>query len=156
MNNYKDKRWIEKRKAILKRDKYQCQECRRYGKLVDATHVHHCWPLEYYPEYKYCSWNLISLCTKCHNKMHDRESHELTTEGLRLKSLRVPPEEKNITPPLCSGHNQFTWGTGGGNISNCAVIFRQRGKAKKLHINRARTRGKFEVKKDIFLNTGKS
>ena len=100
MNNYKDKRWIEKRKAILKRDKYQCQECRRYGKLVDATHVHHCWPLEYYPEYKYCSWNLISLCTKCHNKMHDRESHELTTEGLKLKSLRVPPEEKNITPPL--------------------------------------------------------
>ena len=103
MNNYKDKRWIEKRKAILKRDKYQCQECRRYGKLVDATHVHHCWPLEYYPEYKYCSWNLISLCTKCHNKMHDRESHELTTEGLRLKSLRVPPEEKNITPPSVLG-----------------------------------------------------
>ena len=103
MNNYKDKRWIEKRKAILKRDKYQCQECRRYGKLVDATHVHHCWPLEYYPEYKYCSWNLISLCTKCHNKMHDRESHELTTEGLKLKSLRVPPEEKNITPPSALG-----------------------------------------------------
>ena len=91
MNKYKDSRWIAKRKVILKRDAYQCQECRRYGKIVDASHVHHIWPLEHYPEYKYCSWNLISLCNKCHNKMHDRETHELTAVGKKLKDKFTPP-----------------------------------------------------------------
>ena len=89
---YKDKKWLEKRKAILKRDRYQCQECKRYGKVIDASHVHHVWPLEFYPEYKYSSWNLISLCNRCHNKMHDRDSHELTEEGERLK-LKFSPHE---------------------------------------------------------------
>ena len=89
--NYKDSKWNNKRNAILKRDKYQCQECRRYGKMIDASHVHHIWPVEFYPEYKYSNWNLISLCQKCHNKMHDRDSHELTTEGLRLQSRHTPP-----------------------------------------------------------------
>lgn len=89
--SYKDSKWISKRKAILKRDKYQCQECRRYGKMIDASHVHHIYPVEFFPEYRLCNWNLISLCQKCHNKMHDRESHELTAEGIRLqKRITIP------------------------------------------------------------------
>lgn len=90
--NYKNKKWIEKRRTILKRDEYRCRQCRRYGKLVDAEHVHHIWPVEFYPEYRYCNWNLISLCNKCHNKMHDRKTHELTAEGERLMMIHIPPE----------------------------------------------------------------
>ena len=88
---YKSKAWKTKREAILRRDKYQCQYMKRYGKAMEAQHVHHIFPLEYYPEFRLCSWNLISLSTDAHNRMHDRETHELTAEGQRLleKTARV-------------------------------------------------------------------
>ena len=81
---YKSQAWKTKREAILRRDKYQCQYMKRYGKAREAQHVHHIVPLEYYPEFRLCSWNLISLSTEAHNRMHDRETHELTAEGQRL------------------------------------------------------------------------
>ena len=92
--NYKDKRWQDKRKAILKRDGYMCRECARYGKRIDADHVHHIYPVEFYPEYKMMSWNLISLCRKCHDKMHDRDSHELTTLGKELQRKHPAPQTR--------------------------------------------------------------
>jgi 5-methylcytosine-specific restriction endonuclease McrA len=48
------------------------QECKRYGKRTDANMAHHIYPVEDYPEYDWCDWNLISLCNKCHNEMHSR------------------------------------------------------------------------------------
>lgn len=83
--NYKVKKWENKRERILRRDGYMCQECKRYGKRVSAEHVHHIFPVETYPEYQWEDWNLISLCKKCHNKMHDRDTHELSQEGEKLK-----------------------------------------------------------------------
>lgn len=68
----------------MQRDGYMCQICKRYGKRVEAKHVHHVAPLELYPEHALASWNLISLCMGCHNRMHDRETHELTEEGQKL------------------------------------------------------------------------
>lgn len=53
--------------------------------MTGAHTVHHIFPWEFYPEYTYENWNLISLCKDCHNKMHDRESHKLTEEGERLR-----------------------------------------------------------------------
>lgn len=85
MNEYKDVRWEKKRIVILKRDLYTCQICKRYGRTTAANIVHHIFQVEYYPEYKYCNWNLISLCNKCHNAMHDRDTHQLTKEGIRLQ-----------------------------------------------------------------------
>ena len=41
---YRSKRWKLKREKILKRDKYLCQYFSRYGKLVEAEHVHHIYP----------------------------------------------------------------------------------------------------------------
>lgn len=52
--------------------------------MLEAKHVHHIFPLEWYPEYALCDWNLISLCSAEHNKLHDRETHRLTAAGLRL------------------------------------------------------------------------
>lgn len=81
---YKSKQWERKREHILRRDKYFCQLSLRYGKAIEAKHVHHIFPIEYYPEYRLCDWNLISLCNAQHNKLHDRETHKLTRAGLDL------------------------------------------------------------------------
>ena len=81
---YKSTKWKRKRQSILRRDKYQCQLSRRYGRIVQADTVHHILPREDYPQYQLCDWNLISLSTAEHNKMHDRMTNELTAEGRRL------------------------------------------------------------------------
>ena len=99
---YKSRRWQDKRKAILARDNYTCQWFKRFGKQYEATHVHHIYPLEFYPEYAMCNWNLISLSTKAHNMMHDRETHEITAIGkiLQRKVQREKEEfDKRRTPP---------------------------------------------------------
>ena len=100
---YRTKRWKLKREKILKRDKYLCQYFSRYGKLVEAEHVHHIYPAEFYPEYALCDWNLISLSTKAHNLMHDRDTHELTAEGLKLQKrvqkLREAYDAAHTPPP---------------------------------------------------------
>lgn len=78
---YKNTKWKGKRERILKRDEYVCRECKRYGKNVAASTVHHVIPLDQRPELKYSNDNLISLCSKCHDKMHDRTNNELTKLG---------------------------------------------------------------------------
>lgn len=80
----KQSRWKNLRSKILRRDKYICQYFKRFGKTVEAEHVHHIYPAEIFPEYFYCEWNLISLSAKAHNMMHVRGSHELTEEGIKL------------------------------------------------------------------------
>jgi len=90
---YNTSRWKRKRQHILLRDKYLCQECMRYGKRVDADTVHHVYVADTYPEYAYSDWNLISLCNKCHNAMHDRDNHSLTTKGENLKKKISPPPQ---------------------------------------------------------------
>ena len=82
--NYKSKKWLRLRESILKRDNYLCQESKRYGRIVEATTVHHILPVSDYPQYRYMPWNLISLCAAEHNRMHDRETNELTADGQRL------------------------------------------------------------------------
>lgn len=67
---YKSPRWEKKREHILRRDGYLCQECRRYGKMVPATTVHHIEHLDEHPELAYTDSNLESLCAACHNKAH--------------------------------------------------------------------------------------
>jgi 5-methylcytosine-specific restriction endonuclease McrA len=81
---YKSTKWKTKRTNILKRDNYMCQECKRYGKTTGATTVHHVKPLEFNYDLRLDSNNLISLCSKCHDKMHDRSNNELTNLGKSL------------------------------------------------------------------------
>lgn len=81
---YKTTRWKNLRERILRRDGYMCQITKRYGKLIEANTVHHIFPREYYPEYQWEPWNLISLSTEAHNMMHDRDTDRLTGEGLEL------------------------------------------------------------------------
>ena len=78
---YKSKKWKHKRKQILKRDGYLCQECKRFGKTTEATMVHHITPVEVSPERLWDSRNMVSLCGPCHETMHDRLTDKLTEKG---------------------------------------------------------------------------
>lgn len=81
---YKSARWKKKRELILKRDSYQCQYFKRYGRICQANTVHHIFPRDKYPQYQWENWNLISLSHDAHNRMHYRLSNELTEEGMEL------------------------------------------------------------------------
>ena len=91
MNFYKSTQWKRKRTIVLKRDQYECRECKRYGKSRTATTVHHCYPLLEHPEHRLATWNLLSLCGKCHDKMHDRHNDTLTCLGQYWKDKVSPP-----------------------------------------------------------------
>nr|DAW41133.1 MAG TPA: NinG recombination protein [Caudoviricetes sp.] len=68
--DYKSARWRRKRAAILRRDGYLCQMCKRYGRRVQATTVHHIQHADEHPELGFTDSNLISVCERCHNKLH--------------------------------------------------------------------------------------
>lgn len=82
--DYKSKRWRRMRQSVLRRDGYLCQVSLRYGKHVEADTVHHIFPVDRFPEFQWETWNLISLAGYVHNRMHVRDSQELTEEGRRL------------------------------------------------------------------------
>ena len=81
---YLTPRWRRLRERILRRDGYQCQIALRYGKHVQATHVHHIFPRDLYPEYEWQPWNLISVSSEAHNMLHDRTTGVLTSAGVEL------------------------------------------------------------------------
>lgn len=76
---YEEKRWRNKRTQILRRDKYLCQQCKRYGRLKPAVVVHHILHLEDRPDLAFDSANLVSLCLECHNKAHPEKGHKAKT-----------------------------------------------------------------------------
>ena len=96
-NWYTSKQWQHKRENILRRDGYICRYASRYGRREPAEIVHHIFPREEYPQYALCSWNLISLSRASHNVMHDRDTRELTAEGVDL--LRRTARKNNISIP---------------------------------------------------------
>lgn len=73
MVDYRSARWKRKSEHIKRRDGYQCQMCRRYGKNTPAKIVHHKKPADEYPELAWDDDNLVSLCIACHNKMHEEK-----------------------------------------------------------------------------------
>lgn len=52
-----------------------CKRCKRYGRLVEATEVHHIKHVDEYPELAYEDQNLVSLCHACHNHMHPEKAN---------------------------------------------------------------------------------
>jgi len=81
---YKSARWERLRCQAMKRDGYMCQQSKRYGRMVSAEVVHHILPREYFPECQWSLWNLVSLTSKEHDRLHDRVTGRLTDEGMRL------------------------------------------------------------------------
>ena len=110
--NYKSKRWKTLRARILRRDGYQCRECRRYGKAVQADTVHHVYPAALYPGLSWEPWNLVSLCSTCHNAMHDRSGEQLTAAGLAWCRRVSPPPSTAARLPLGTGEGKSFRRTG--------------------------------------------
>ena len=85
-----DAKWKRIAAKAMRRDRYKCQISKRYGKSVPAEVVHHIYPVDEYPEYADCLWNLISLSRAAHNRLHDRDSNTLTPEGVALMRRTKP------------------------------------------------------------------
>ena len=99
MEIYNSAKWEKKRTSILRRDGYQDQVKKRYGKLTQASLVHHIFPVNEFPEYAWQDWNLISVSLETHNELHDRNTDELTEKGIELlrrtaRRERIPVPEK--------------------------------------------------------------
>lgn len=88
--DYNSKEWKHLAKIALCRDGYKCQLSKRYGKNIPAELVHHIYPVDEYPEYAYCLWNLISLSRAIHNTLHDRNTDKLTADGVALMRRTKP------------------------------------------------------------------
>ena len=82
---YGSKRWKQKRKHILLRDKWTDQVALRDGVKIEADTVHHILPREEYPQYELCDWNLISVSIDTHKKrLHEKYSGKLARLGKAL------------------------------------------------------------------------
>lgn len=72
---YKDSRWLKKRKDILSRDRFECQLCKREGRVGKGECVHHIKHLKDRPDLALVDSNLVSLCYTCHNRVHPEKLH---------------------------------------------------------------------------------
>ena len=96
---YNTPEWKRKRVVILKRDNYQCRECKRYGKVTQADTVHHVIPLQERPDLRLDSRNLISLCEGCHEKMHNKFDNTLSKLGEEWRE-RIERKYPELISPL--------------------------------------------------------
>ena len=83
-------KWKKLRKRILRLDGYVCQIDKRFGITTQAKTVHHIYPVKEYPEYQWCTWNLISVSNANHNKLENRNTGELTKLGKQLMNMTKP------------------------------------------------------------------
>lgn len=94
------KKWEDLRAFVLRRDKFLDQVALRYGKRIEANTVHHIFPREFFPEYTYAAWNLVSVSTTTHNRLHDRDTHKLTEEGWNLLVRTARKNNIELKPGL--------------------------------------------------------
>lgn len=79
---YQTKEWKDIRTEVLEEHCYECQECLKQGRYTRATCVHHVNELKdrpdlalskYYVDHKGVKHKqLLPLCNKCHNIVHDK------------------------------------------------------------------------------------
>ncbi len=66
-----DKRWVHVRRLKLRRDPL-CEMCQEEGLVTEATEVHHIIPISEGGD-PYSMKNLMSLCHRCHMRIHAGE-----------------------------------------------------------------------------------
>jgi 5-methylcytosine-specific restriction endonuclease McrA len=74
---FRDPRYVAWRKAVLERDGYTCQACRRQcSKYERGLAAHHLAPYAANVQLRYERSNGVTLCRKCHLKLHGRAPRE--------------------------------------------------------------------------------
>ena len=58
------------RRKVFERDEYTCMHCGQIGGILNAHHIK---PFCLYPDLRFDVDNGITLCKKCHNKLHKKE-----------------------------------------------------------------------------------
>ena len=86
---YTSRTWRRKASHIRKRDNDECQCCKSKGLFRKAECVHHKKEIKQYPELALTDDNLISLCSSCHNEIHEKFKYN----SKRIKK-RYANEEK--------------------------------------------------------------
>ena len=66
-----DSRYRKWRENVFKRDNYTCQYCLERGGFINAHHIK-LW--HKYPKLRYKISNGLTLCKKCHCKVHNKRS----------------------------------------------------------------------------------
>lgn len=78
---YKSKEWQKLRLRVLERDNYECQECKRQGRVYTDKHdpdkhkrldVDHIKEIYTHPHLALDEENCETKCVRCHNKKHKR------------------------------------------------------------------------------------
>lgn len=75
---YDDRYWKDYlAPKILLRDGYECQECKKEGKVSIKQHgkkldIHHIKEIEQYPELAYVESNLLTACVHHHNILDNK------------------------------------------------------------------------------------
>lgn len=64
------KEYRDWRKAVFERDRYTCLHC---GDTESELNAHHIKPFSIYPESRFDINNGLTLCKKCHVKLHKTE-----------------------------------------------------------------------------------
>lgn len=82
---YGTRAWRMLRRAVLERDHYWCQVCRRRW----ANTVHHLIPVEERPDLMLQADNCQAICPECHNRMHPEKGGEGPGEGRMPAGIRV-------------------------------------------------------------------
>ena len=67
---YSSEGWIRHRSKCLTEANYQCQLCKRQGRVTPATEVHHKVPIRVDWSKRLDEHNLIALCHRCHMEAH--------------------------------------------------------------------------------------
>lgn len=75
---YDDEYWRKLSAEILERDNFECQECKKEGKLTIKQHkrkldIHHIKELETNPELAYKKDNLETVCVHHHNILDNKQ-----------------------------------------------------------------------------------
>jgi len=66
---YRDKRWIDLKNEILRRDNYRCVNC---GATDRILHVHHLCYEKGMEVWESPQWYLVTLCERCHKAEHSK------------------------------------------------------------------------------------
>jgi 5-methylcytosine-specific restriction endonuclease McrA len=83
---YLTKEWQRLRKKVLAMDRHECMECKAKGYYTKANNVHHVHTIDERPDLAFSvhdergERNLVSLCERCHKKIHERPRKLLSEE----------------------------------------------------------------------------